>query len=347
MPLNGEWDFKPQKVWEVAEAGGDVFGEPGALLVSEDGTVYFHDAKNRKHHIFSKNGEYVGSFGEQGEGPGEVRNFWESELFLVDDNLVITDASKIHFFSRDGQYVKFKANNLFRRRPVHFLTQSQFIYSPIYKRQMPGGTGKIVLFNLNSGSDRVLVRFSLSDSGTISVGDTRVSYDIGGLTPMMTVACFGKKIYYGMNDRYRITVSDLDGKILNRFSLDCKQKSVSAEAKRKLFKSWGEKPEIVEKLIKSTPDKLTCFVTIENHQKLIYVYRAFFGPYQKSRTLDIFSPRGEYLYKAELNAEDGYWFYLTHLKNLLIQGDYLYAFLSDEEGETRLAKYRIDLPVLK
>jgi len=299
-----------------------------------------------RHYIFSKDGEFVKSFGDRGEGPGEVRNFWESELFLIDDKLVIADAGRIHYFSRKGKFVKSEINNLFRRRPVHFLTPYKFIYSPIYKREMPDGIGKIVLYDLQTKIDRVLIQFHLSDAGTITVGNTRYSFDIGGLTPMMTVACFDKKLYYGLNDQYQITISDLDGKILHRFSLDSRKKKISAEAKRKLFKTWGEKPEIVEKMIESTPNELTHFVRIENHRKLIYVYRAFFGPYQKTQSTDIFSPHGKYLYKAELRAGDASFFYLTHLKNLLIQGGYLYAFLSDENDEINLVKYMLDLPAM-
>ena len=64
-------------------------------------------------------------------------NFWESEIFPLEKGLAITDTGKIHFFSRAGQYQKSVLNNLFRRRPVHFLDQTRFVYSPIFRREMP------------------------------------------------------------------------------------------------------------------------------------------------------------------------------------------------------------------
>lgn len=343
-PLRGKWDFKQEMAWEIYQAGDDVFGEPGALLVSEQGTGYFHDTKNMKHYMISRDGKFIRAFGKRGEGPGEVNNFWESELFMVDDRLVVTDAAKIHYFTLRGEYIRSVINNLFRRRPVHFLGKNKFIYSPVYKREMPDGIGKICIFDLKSAVDRILIPFKIPDSGTISMGNAYYSFDIGGLTPMMTVACHENKVYYGMNDSNVITVCDLEGNNLNQFSLDCRRTPVSEEAKRKLFGTWGERPEVVEKMIKATPEVLTCFVRIDIQNQLIFIYRAFFGPSQRSQIVDIFSSGGQYLYQASFHPSKNSMLYLTHLKNLVVRDGFLYAFEEDKDGEIKLVKYRVKLP---
>jgi len=344
QPLKGKWDFKLKKVWEVNSAGDDVLAEPGALLISDEGTIYFHDAKNFKHYIFSAEGKFKKPFGKRGEGPGEVRDFWESELFMINEKLIIGDINKIHFFTKKGDYIRSELNYLFRRRPNHFLNENEFIYAPIHKREMPDGIGKIAVYNLKTKKDKILVRFKFADTGTIRVGRGEYSYDIGGLTPMMTVCYHNNMLFYGMSDTYKINISDLSGKGLNIFSLQAKGREISAEEKRNFFKTWGEPADVVEKIIKSTPDKLTCFVRVEVHQKLIYVFRSFFGPSQKSQKIDIFSPKGEYLYYSEIKPGNDRFFYFSHLKNLIIKENHLYAFIEDKEGEIRLTKYRINCP---
>ncbi len=58
--------------------------------------------------------------------------------------------------------------------------------------------------------------------------------------------------------------------------------------------------------------------------------------------IDVFSPRGEYLYRGKISFGD-------HLKfgspsNFIIKDEFLYVILEDEQGKQTLAKYRIRLP---
>jgi hypothetical protein len=344
QPSKGKWDFQLKKIWEINNAGDEVLAEPGALLVSDEGTIYFHDAKHLKHYIFSAEGKYLKTFGTRGEGPGEVRDFWESELFMVKDTLIISDISKVHFFTKAGEFIKSELNYIFRRRPNNFLNKNEFIYAPIHKREMPDGVGKIAVYNLKTKKDTVLVRFKFAETGTIKVGRGEYSFDIGGLTPMMTVCYHNNKLFYGMSDTYQINISDMNGKSLNAFSRPTRGRNISAEEKRTFFKTWGEPEDVVEKIIKATPDQLSCFVRIEVHQGLIYVYRSFFGPSQKSMKIDIFSQQGNYLYCSEIKPEKNNFFYFSHLKNLIIKQHHLYTFMEDGEGEIYLAKYTIRVP---
>ena len=71
-PLKGKWNFKPEHVWTIDEAGDDSLARPRALLVSDNGTVYVYDPKNRKNYIFNNEGQFIKSFARRGEGPGEV-----------------------------------------------------------------------------------------------------------------------------------------------------------------------------------------------------------------------------------------------------------------------------------
>jgi hypothetical protein len=64
----------------------------------------------------------------------------------------------------------------------------------------------------------------------------------------------------------------------------------------------------------------------------------------KLKQIDIFSPEGEYLYRAHIDFEKNRQHLFSPLHNLVIQNGYLYAVLLDEEYNARVAKYEIALP---
>jgi len=64
----------------------------------------------------------------------------------------------------------------------------------------------------------------------------------------------------------------------------------------------------------------------------------------KLKQIDIFSPEGEYLYRARIQFEKDLQPLFSPLNNLVIRNGYLYAVLTDDKDNVRLAKYGIALP---
>jgi len=71
-PVKGEWDLNPVKVWQVDKAGGDVFGLPFTLWVSDLGSLYIFDMENGINYIFDSGGKFKKSFARGGESFGRV-----------------------------------------------------------------------------------------------------------------------------------------------------------------------------------------------------------------------------------------------------------------------------------
>lgn len=340
-PAKGEWDFNLEQVWEAQNAGSDVIAGPGPMAVSEDGTIYVRDWKNKKHFMFSKDGKFLRAFAKKGEAPGEVRRIDEAEMFFAGDTFIIADIGKVHYFSKKGDFIKSQKNTSRKRMPHLFLNEDEFIYAPVFKSHMPDGTGEISRFNLKTQEESALVKFTI---GKPRKNDQRPAMIVGGLTPMMIIGYGNKKLYYGMNDTYRITVSDLSGKIVHTFSVRDKKEKISKEKKRKFFSQWGDPPAFVEKCVDTTPGELAHFIRIEEINGLIYVFGAFFGQNQEKQRIDIFSPQGKYLYRSFIKPGNGSTIYYSHIKNLVIKKDYLYMLIEDEEGDIKIAKYKISLP---
>jgi hypothetical protein len=342
-PVKGEWDFKLQKVWAVDSAGDAVFAEIRQLGVSDSGRVYLHDRKNKKYYIFSPGGEFLKAFGKKGEGPGEVKWMEQARFFLVGDEMIIADSDNIHYFSADGDFIRSVRNSYFQRQPRLFISKAEFLSAPPLMVDTRGKDAAIRLYNLESGKEKMVTRFDVFKGGVARSGGMVVAMVVRGLTPMMILGYYDGRLYYGMNDSYRIAVSDLEGKEITTFGIQRKAKTISDDVKRKQFSGRDSRipKEMLEKIIKTLPDQLTFFDRIEVHNGLIYVHISQLAPEEtNSREIDIFSREGKYLYRAVVKVDDGD----SITAGPVIKNNHIYLTLEDEEGMISLVKYKVSLP---
>jgi len=343
-PQRGEWDFKIEKVWEIGGAGNEVLGLPQGLLVSDDGLLYLNDEANRKDFIFGPDGNFIASFANRGEGPGEVQR--HGRFFLADDKVIVPDVGRIHYFTKKGEYLRTVKKDC---EPHVFIDENRVIDAPLSAVFLPDGKGKITLCDLRSGRETVLSEFSAFAGGVGRGRDTVVDVIVPVFSPLMTIGCSGNRLFWGMSDRYTIHVTDLGGKGITSFSVDRKRTRVSGKDKRNFFKKGNIPGDILRQIVDSLPDELTYFYRIEVHDDLVFVFVPEIDHENKIlriRQIDIFSPEGSYLYKARLNFGKTRVHLSSPLRNLVIKNDFLYAVLQDEEDNVLVAKYRISLPTL-
>lgn len=343
-PQHGEWDFKLEKVWEIDSAGDEVLGHPQGMLVSDDGILYLSDPANRKDYIFGPDGDFIGSFAKRGEGPGEVQR--HGRFFFVDDKVIILDMGRIHYFSREGEYLKTVRKDC---EPHAFIDENRLIDAPLSAVFLPDGKGKITLCDLRSGKDTVISEFSAFEGGVARSSGMVMDVIVPVFSPLMTVGYSGNLLYWGMSDRYMINVTDLEGRVITSFSVDRKKTRVSKRDKRDFFKTDRMPANMLKQIMDSMPDEVTSFCRIEVHNKLIFVFVPEIDLENKTlriRQIDIFSPEGKYIYKAHLNFEKNRVHLSSPLQNIVIKRDFLYAVLQDEDDNVLVAKYKISLPTL-
>jgi hypothetical protein len=347
-PAKGDWDFKLKKIWEIDHVGENIFARLSEPQVSNEGNILVRDSKVNKTYIFSADGKFVKFFAIKGEGPGEIRTHFQAYLVGDTGTFVIADFDRLHYFKTDGTFVKTVTNTFFRRRPVFFIDDDEFIASPLNVFRSPDKKGAIRKVNLKTGTDTLISEFQIFTGGSINrQGGSARLIIIVGLSPMMTVGRGTEKIYYGVSDAYKINVVDLDGKSLFAFSVNRKNKKISKEEKKELFAGIKNMPENERKqLIKNFPDEPTHFYHIEEIDGLIYVFvpdplRRFEG-HQQPKQIDIFSPDGKYLYKTNINVEKGW-----RPESLMIKKNNLYSVLQNGDGDIKLVKYQISLPKIK
>lgn len=342
QPQRGEWDFKLEKVWEIGSAGDEVLGLPQGMLVSDEGLLYLNDDANRKDYIFGPEGDLIGSFAKRGEGPGEVQR--HGRFFLAGDKVIIPDVGRVHYFTKEGQYVRTVKKDC---EPHAFIDEHRLIDAPLSPVFLPDGKGKIALCDLRSGKDTVISEFSVFEGGVARGGGVTVDVIVPLFSPLMTVGYSGDRLYWGMSDRYTIRVTDLEGKDIASFSVDRKRTKVSTGDKRDYFNTGRMPADLLKQIVDGLPDEVACFHRIEVHGDLVFVFVPEIDLENKAprvRQIDIFSPEGKYLYRARLNFGRDRTHLFSPLRNLVIKSGFLYAVLQDEKDNVLVGKFRISLP---
>ena len=341
-PAKGDWDFQPKKLWEVDQVGENVLGNPSIPVVTREGIIFIHDHKIHLSYLFDSQGNLKKIFGKRGEGPGEIQQF--RDAFFVNNKLIILDNTRLHYFTKDAEYIKSVPNNCYQRWPQTFINENEFIHAPLSIIDLPDNKGKIARFNLKSGEEKVLVEFSVFKGGVDNTAEGSIALVVPGLTPYMVIGIHNNNFYYGKTDSYVIHVADLNGKELNTFSLERPVKKVSNADIKKHFEGAPNRripQDRLERIIKSLPRKLTFFHRIQENNGLIYIYEGGFGVRRKKQQLDIFSLEGKYLYRSVLSFGENLYITFT---DIIIKDDHLYVVLEDDQGEITLAKYKISLP---
>jgi len=340
-PAKGEIIFDIKKVWGIDLAGEDPFGNIDGLLISDKGVVCCYDTKNLKYYLFTGDGKFIRSFGQRGEGPGEIKQIEDAPLFKAGDKIAVQDADRIHYFSWEGKFIR-SAINASQRTPLLFLSENQFIYAPRTILTAPEGIAKVKQIDLAAGKEKVLTEFTMFKGGTLQSQRGNAAMVAGGLTPMFILGKIGSKLYYGVNDKYVVYISDMDGNVQGSFSLKRKKTSVSEKEKIEFISraARGRAPDnLIRTLAKKIPNQETYYSLIEEHNRLIYVYVSKFFR-KNTQQIDIFSPGGKYLYKGIIKVESEYSIGMMPV----IDNGYVYLVLEDEEGEITLNKYEITLP---
>jgi hypothetical protein len=348
-PLKGEWDLKPEKVWEITSAGNDPLARP-LIRVSEDGTCYIIDKQTKKNYIFDGSGKFIKSFAPRGEGPQEVmRNM---AIYYVDGQLIMLDLSKIHYLAKSGEITRSIRHDAFANFLYLCVDPHRCITVTINPLGEKRRERELRLMDIETGKIKTLYRYQYRTLYNNEENQNWGVLEVPGITPWEIVGYdyVNKKVYFGMNNSYTIHVFDLEGKSLNSFSL----KRARQEVSKKSIEAWvkATRPEVpYQQVANKIPTELNYFHTIQIIAGLVYVYTMEWGePMLWSnrwgiQQIDIFSLDGKYLYRTYFNPGKGYKIYFPIPIQLgFIQGGHFYVTLEDESGEIILAKYKISLP---
>jgi hypothetical protein len=345
-PLKGTWDFNLKKMWGVSSAGEEPLVRVRQFRVDDAGNIYLFEGKYLKFFVFNPDGKLLFSFGKKGEGPGELK--FPFNFFIEGGYIIVPDMGRIHYFEKkDGKFVKAVVlETMMGLMPRSFIDKDRFITVP----ENPEGKGSqstITIYDTNTKKRETLTQIGAERPMDLTGnrGGARIRLRIidPSTRPGVVTAFKNNKLYLGKSDNYMIKAVDLKGTEVLSFSLEGRERRKITEAFKKSrvenMRLNGQKlpPEMAKQMMANIPDYATYFRQLMVDEKgYIYVFVSDLGN-RNSQEIDIFSPKGEYLYHSVVSFPEGY----SMQTGLVIKKGYLYAVLEDEEGEIQLVKYRI------
>lgn len=341
-PSRGKWDFEKEEIFRITEAGSEVIANIGHMATDESENLYLLDRKRVKVYRFDRDGTFISAFGKKGEGPGEIRN--PRGMDLREEDLIIFDSGKVHYYTTSGKFIQ---SFIIPReiRPRLMLDRFTLLSLPYINWRDPRGIGQILLYDLKTRQQRVLMEFATYKKGVVrkstSEGSHSFSLSHYALTPLMILTVHEEKIYYGMNNSYQITVADLNMKELLRFGIDRKKTTVPAAFKDEVVEGVDFPDSIKKEIKRGFPSHFTYFsrIIIDKNDR---IYTVLTDPLQENRVkLDIFSPDGQYIYSAEIEVDED-----SSIQRSYLNGDKLYLGLEDGEGDLVIVKYKLLFPPL-
>lgn len=206
-PSKGTWNFNLQKVWCIDSAGKTPIAGPAGMVITKDENVVLLDQKRGCIFILDKDGKFIKSFGRKGEGPGHIKSInTGARLFILNDTIAIFDFSTLHFFSHTGNYIRtVRTRGGATERSICFSGKDSFISVQNHLPRKPAKTVNIYRIDVKSGKKTVLFEapFTRPAPKTIE-GRRMVIKGMPGLTPGIIMGLYNNRIYYGVNNTYRI-----------------------------------------------------------------------------------------------------------------------------------------------
>ena len=350
-PLNGNWDFKYEKIWEIEGYGDEPLAMVHKFVVHDNGDIYLFDRQHFTFFVLDQNGKLKFSFGRKGEGPCEIK--FMLNFFMVGDTLVVSDLGKIHYFGLDGKFKKsVPTTSTIGVAPLLFIDENRLVKTRIVP-DLNAAPEALEIFNLTANNSLYLEGEPVPADKKQANRGIMVLISIGSgeveRKPDFVAGKIGDKLFWGKNDTYLLKACDLSGKEQFAFSIEGRKRNkITQEYKEKAVSrmnfrtNGGPSPEEIKKqLIKSFPDESTYFSQVEaGNNGLIYVYVSD-AVRENGQEIDIFSSTGKYLYHVAI-AFPGAARILAN--GVVFKGDFLYLVIEQESGDLSFQKYRIKTP---
>jgi len=334
-PTRGEWDLRPIKVWEATRYGDNSMAMPALAAVLDDGTVVVYDQKRHENHLFDAAGRHLAAFAPRGEGPGEVK--MQRRVFAVGRGIVVSEVQRLHRFSSRGVFLKTVLLQRDYGHPDLFIDENTYLSSTL-----DGDRFGLIRVDTDRGERRVIRRIEGREGMNTVAGGFQITVVIPPLTP--AVCCDidpeRQRLYFAVNDRYRIHVLDSQGVERAVFSLDREAVPLTRAMKKKINREMHLSKTMWQRL----PQCLTYFSHIQVIGNLILVFPTHFEDQTDALWIDIFSTGGEYIHRAAFRPGGGAAIDSSLFYRPVIRGGFLYLVLQDEDGDLVVAKYGVTLP---
>ena len=310
------------------------------LAVDSEDNIYVADGGNNRIQKFDKNGSYILTIGEKGQGPGE---FTGPSDILIDeqDNLYVSEGRRIQIFNSSGEYL----NGFVLESSISnfFLDSDGFIFGISRISDREGNKSKVVKFSLEGKFIKTCAEFSEHKTVRRKREEDFVFFRAyhSYTHKLLLTALDSKTFSYVDTSRYEIFVIDKDGDLISKIQTDEKSHSITQ----------GEKVHIIEQLEESLSRRGRKWPkgVLEEACDFPSSRPFFFGMIADDlqrlylwRVMSVLDESEEQIF--DVYSKDGYFIYRIKMAFLpdLIKSGYLYNIEEDDDtGEVFVKRYKI------
>jgi len=301
------------------------------LNVDDLGNIFVADGGNRRIQKYDKTGKYAQTIGRKGQGPGEFQ-YPGKILFDEKGYLCVCDTPAIHFFEKDGKFIKKVVLKTFVNDPL--ITIGGFVYGSTQASFRPGGPKETIAKMDSEGSlAQTVAEFEVEyDQNRNIIAWHRYSNNLG-LSPISS-----KSFCYAYSAEYKIYVADSEGKTILTMTKDEKPLAITSEEKAAIRKEgpsaavWRSGNPKVEEGIVFPPHRPYFSSLQTDGAGRIYVMRRKSVLDKGAELLyDIFCADGYYLYKMRLG-----------FRPIFMKAGFLYEARENKEtGDFAIIRHKI------
>ncbi|MFO7981291.1 MAG: 6-bladed beta-propeller [Candidatus Aminicenantes bacterium] len=297
-----------------------MFSEVRDIDVDSEENIYVLDSKETHIQVFDKDGAYLRTIGQKGQGPGEMQSA-RSISITPKNEILISDWSgrALHFFSLEGIFLKSLnlKGMLWFLKPV---ADSQNHIVAGYTVMDQTVTGYLKIFNPDLTEKKTIYSYQIAQYPKVNPFFAQCFWQIDS----------HDHIIWGYNDIYEIQYLKPDGSLFMKIIKEYDPVRITEQEKIEYYKShYGqeEPPEGMELIWDS------------HHNPFIYLSideegRVFVRTYEKDPNglyyYDVFNSQGKYMAKIPLEHRPRVW-----------KKDKLYVVSEDQQGFHQVRRYSV------
>ncbi len=296
-----------------------MFSEVRDMDVDPEGNIYVLDSKETHIQVFDKEGNYIRTIGQKGQGPGEMQS--SRSLSITPNNeIMVSDwtARALHFFSLDGKFLKLinLKGMLWFLKPV---ADSQNHIVAGYTVMDQTVTSYLKIFNPDMTEKKAIYSYQVAQYPKVN--------------PLFA-QCFWQidrddHIIWGYNGVYEIRFLKPDGSLFMKITKDYDPVKITEQEKQQFIKSnYGEEPPPEIELSWDSHYHPFLYLSVDDKG------RVFVRTYEKAPNghyyYDVFNAKGKYIAKIPLEYRPRVW-----------KKDKLYVISEDEEGYQQVRRFSV------
>lgn len=296
--------------------------------VDSEGSIYFGNNRPQENYFlkFDRNGNFVTSFGQMGQGPGELREPLFPVVTNQDEVLVMDEGKrKLFFFTKEGDYLK--------STPQEAETVALF----------PLENGNYLLLSAiyDHPSDYLVFSLASSDFKRIKELD-RITHPLfvrgkeKATTPGFLWSITKANLYFGNEERgYEINVFDLEGNLVRKIKKDYRKVRIPDEYIKKRKESMNE-AYIQRSYFPEYFPSFQCGFADDKGR--LFVLTSEKGSHPGEYMCDIFNPEGVFITRASVDG-------IIDLGIIFLppiaRKDLLYCLIEKENGYQEVVVYKM------